>query len=83
MKGSALPRASASNVLGRDRHESPVKVLAVDDRSENLFTIQTTLKRLPVEVVTADSGEAALRATLRHANPPDTGLSMVGFRCVR
>ncbi|MCG8554689.1 MAG: response regulator [Proteobacteria bacterium] len=66
MKGSALPRASASNVLGRDRHESPVKVLAVDDRSENLFTIQTTLKRLPVEVVTADSGEAALRATLRH-----------------
>jgi formylglycine-generating enzyme required for sulfatase activity len=24
-----------------------------------------------------------LRATLRHANPPDIGLSMVGFRCAR
>jgi len=24
-----------------------------------------------------------LRSTLRHANPPDIGLSMVGFRCVR
>lgn len=24
-----------------------------------------------------------LRSTLRHANPPDTGLSMVGFRCAR
>ncbi|MGI9303441.1 MAG: formylglycine-generating enzyme family protein [Gammaproteobacteria bacterium] len=24
-----------------------------------------------------------LRATLRHANPPDVGLSMVGFRCAR
>lgn len=24
-----------------------------------------------------------LRATLRHANPPDMGLSMVGFRCAR
>ncbi|MBI2358885.1 MAG: formylglycine-generating enzyme family protein [Deltaproteobacteria bacterium] len=24
-----------------------------------------------------------LRSTLRHANPPETGLSMVGFRCAR
>lgn len=26
---------------------------------------------------------AGLRSTLRHANPPDIGLSMVGFRCAR
>ena len=26
---------------------------------------------------------AGLRSTLRHANPPEIGLSMVGFRCAR
>lgn len=42
------------------------KILAVDDRRENLLAIQTVLKDLPVEIVTALSGNEALQLTLHH-----------------
>ncbi|MFC4910305.1 response regulator [Actinomadura gamaensis] len=40
------------------------KVLAVDDRADNLVALRAVLDALPVEVVCADSGRAALRALL-------------------
>lgn len=43
------------------------KVLVVDDRPENLYSMQKLLKKLPVEVITAQSGNEAL-ATLLHHN---------------
>ena len=42
------------------------KVLIVDDRPENLVALKRLLKPLQVEVVEADSGEAALAQVLRH-----------------
>ncbi|MCP2335074.1 response regulator [Actinomadura rupiterrae] len=40
------------------------RVLAVDDRADNLVALRAVLDALPVEVVCADSGRAALRALL-------------------
>lgn len=42
------------------------KILIVDDRPQNLFSLRKTLEGLDVEVVEAQSGNAALRATLSH-----------------
>ncbi len=42
------------------------KILIVDDRPENLFTLEKTLHKLNVEVVKAGSGNDALALTLEH-----------------
>lgn len=42
------------------------KILAVDDKRENLVAIQTVLKDMPVEVITANSGNEALKLTMHH-----------------
>jgi two-component system, sensor histidine kinase and response regulator len=42
------------------------KILVVDDRPENLLAIEKVLKDLDVEIVKANSGNEALKATLRH-----------------
>jgi len=42
----------------------PVRLLAVDDRRENLLALQAILEGLPVEVVPVTSGEEALKKLL-------------------
>ena len=42
------------------------KILIVDDRSENLFALENVLRPLDVDVVSATSGNEALKATLNH-----------------
>ena len=43
---------------------TPVRVLAVDDRRENLLALQAILEGLPIEVVPVTSGEDALKQLL-------------------
>ena len=43
-----------------------LKLLAVDDRPENLLALRTVLADLDVEIIEASSGNAALTATLSH-----------------
>ena len=43
---------------------TPVRVLAVDDRRENLLALQAILEGLPIEVVPVTSGEEALKQLL-------------------
>jgi two-component system, sensor histidine kinase len=43
------------------------KILVVDDRPENIYSMQKLLKKLPVEVVTAQSGNEALSKMLHHS----------------
>jgi CheY-like chemotaxis protein len=43
---------------------APVRVLAVDDRRENLLALQAILEGLSVEVVSVTSGEEALKKLL-------------------
>ncbi|WP_018653122.1 response regulator [Actinomadura flavalba] len=45
-------------------HPSPVRILAVDDRDENLVALSAVLDALPVEVVAVTSGQAALKELL-------------------
>jgi CheY-like chemotaxis protein len=40
------------------------RVLAVDDRRENLIALEAILQGLPVEIDTADGGESALKKLL-------------------
>ncbi|MCE3555701.1 response regulator [Pseudonocardia sp. RS11V-5] len=42
----------------------PVRVLAVDDRRENLLALQAILEGLPIEIVPVTSGEDALKQLL-------------------
>ncbi len=42
------------------------KILVVDDLSANLLSMKTLLKKVEVEVITAESGNAALTLALRH-----------------
>src|SRR3712207_8110452 len=42
----------------------PVRVLAVDDRRENLLALQAILEGLPIEVVPVTNGEDALKQLL-------------------
>jgi len=44
-----------------------VKILAVDDREENLITIQAILDDLDVSIITASSGNEALSLCLKHS----------------
>ncbi|MGR9014126.1 MAG: EAL domain-containing protein [Gammaproteobacteria bacterium] len=49
-------------------HDSPYTILIVDDAPTNLFTLEALLKRMDnCTVVQAESGEAALAATLEQA----------------
>jgi len=43
---------------------APVRILAVDDRRENLLALQAILEGLAVDVVSVTSGEAALKRLL-------------------
>jgi CheY-like chemotaxis protein len=43
---------------------APVRVLAVDDRRENLLALQAVLEGLPIEVVAVTNGEDALKQLL-------------------
>jgi len=43
----------------------PVKILAVDDREDNLFSIETILDQENYEIVKANSGRAALKILLQ------------------
>ncbi len=43
-----------------------VVILAVDDKKQNLFALEKTLRRVPAKVVQATSGEEALALTLQH-----------------
>jgi CheY-like chemotaxis protein len=43
---------------------APVRVLAVDDRRENLLALQAILEGLPIEVVAVTNGEDALKQLL-------------------
>jgi CheY-like chemotaxis protein len=43
---------------------APVRVLAVDDRRENLLALQAVLEGLPIEVVAVTNGEDALKKLL-------------------
>src|SRR3954470_16144434 len=44
---------------------SPVKILAVDDREDNLFSIETILEQDNYVIVKANSGRAALKILLQ------------------
>jgi len=48
-------------------HNAPPKILLVDDRPENLLATEALLRPLGAEIVTAESGEAALVHVLEHA----------------
>ncbi|RPE13098.1 hybrid sensor histidine kinase/response regulator [Chitinophaga lutea] len=53
-------------------NKSPVKILVVDDRQDNLLSIETILEREQYTIVKADSGRAALKALLQ-----DTDFSLI------
>jgi two-component system, sensor histidine kinase and response regulator len=42
------------------------KILVVDDKRENLFAVERVLRNLEVEIITATSGNEALKATLNN-----------------
>ena len=46
--------------------KKPIKILAVDDREDNLLSIETILEREDYTIVKALSGRAALKILLRH-----------------
>jgi two-component system cell cycle response regulator len=46
--------------------ESKTKILIVDDRPENLLSLESLLERPDVEILTADSGNSALSLVLDH-----------------
>ena len=48
-----------------DTEKSPVKLLVVDDREDNLFSIETILEKDNYTIVKASSGRAALKVLLQ------------------
>lgn len=44
--------------------QQPIKILVVDDREDNLFSIETILEREDYQIVKAQSGKAALKILL-------------------
>jgi len=58
LRSQALMRALSNPVHA--------KILVVDDDPRNLIAVQEILRAPGIEIITADSGEAALRQVLRH-----------------
>src|SRR5579863_6709255 len=57
---------TASQIRSEPHHKSSaVKVLAVDDRPQNLIALEAMLQSMSVELVMAHSGEEALKTLLR------------------
>lgn len=46
------------------KQETPIKILVVDDREDNLFSIETILENEAYQIVKATSGKAALKILL-------------------
>ncbi len=57
------PDGSGARVVGLDL--IPAKILVVDDDQRNLFAVEEMLRAPGIEIVLADSGEAALRRVLQ------------------
>lgn len=58
---SQLPKTSIAGNLNNN-----LKILMVDDKSENLLVLERLLKDLPLELFKASSGNEALKLTLHH-----------------
>ena len=50
--------------------DKKAKILIVDDTPANLVSLQRVLRELEVDIITADSGNAALANTLKHDIAP-------------
>jgi len=50
--------------------KSPVKILAVDDRDDNLLSIETILDPENYTIIKANSGRAALKILLQQQDLP-------------
>lgn len=61
LTGIAMPYANQAL-----RPASRAKILAVDDRPENLLSLQRILSELDADVITVTSGQQALAQVLRH-----------------
>src|ERR1700727_556460 len=59
------PVFAPSEGIPAPAEESPVGILLVDDHKENLAALRAVLEPLGEHLVSADSGEQALRALLR------------------
>ena len=55
----------AGSENGTFRVNTPIKILAVDDREDNLLSIETILEKEGFTVVKANSGRAALKLLLK------------------
>jgi hypothetical protein len=53
-----------SNVVNDKADKSSIKILAVDDREDNLFSIETILEKDGYNIIKAKSGRAALKILL-------------------
>ncbi len=62
-----MPESFANGRQPEDRiSKKRPKILIVDDRPENLVAIETVLRHLDIELIKANSGNEALKATLHH-----------------
>jgi signal transduction histidine kinase len=52
--------------LHNEVHRSDIKILLVDDREDNLFSIETILEKDNYTIVKANSGKEALKVLLHH-----------------
>ena len=52
------------NVVNDKGHKSDIKILVVDDREDNLFSIETILEKDGYNIIKATSGRAALKILL-------------------
>lgn len=52
------------HINGHDTSKSDIKILVVDDREDNLFSIETILERDNYTIIKANSGRAALKILL-------------------
>jgi CheY-like chemotaxis protein len=68
-EAATAPRAVESATFSPDAHsggESKAKILLVDDEPKSLFALQELLASLDQTLMTAPSGEEALRLVLKH-----------------